>query len=87
MAFTDEDLRILVKTGQYSNPATEEWLFRCLRERRDKIGRAFLGKVLPMDNFRIEADVVKFDDLEVHYGFQNSSRSLMVGWAEFNNIS
>ena len=55
MAFTDEDIRVLVKTGQYSNPAAEEWLIRCLRERRDKIGRAFLSKVLPLDDFRIEA--------------------------------
>ena len=53
MAFTDEDIRILVKTGQYSQPEAEEWLNRCLRERRDKIGRAFLPMVLPLENFRI----------------------------------
>jgi hypothetical protein len=86
MAFTDEDISILVKTGQYSQPAAEEWLSRCLRERRDKIGRAFLPMVLPLDNFRIEEGALKFDDLEVRYGFK-SSRALTLGWSEFDNHS
>jgi hypothetical protein len=86
MAFTDEDIRILVKAGQYSQPAAEEWLSRCLQERRDKIGRAFLPRVLPLDNFRIEEGTLKFDDLEVRYGFK-SSRALTASWRAFDNHS
>ena len=50
MAFTDEDIRAIVSTGQYSDPAAADWLARCLIERRNRIGRAYLGRVLPLDN-------------------------------------
>lgn len=85
MAFSDEDLRILVSTGQYSDPAAAEWLARCLSQRRDKIGRAFIGRVLPLDNFRVEAGEVKYDDLEVQYGF-TPVRTLTASWATYDNF-
>ena len=64
MAFTDEDIRAIVSTGQYSDPAAAAWLAECLIERRNRIGRAYLGRVLPLDNFRVENGQLAFDDLE-----------------------
>lgn len=41
-SFTDEDLRAVVRTGQWSDPAAGEELFRILRGRRDRIVAAYL---------------------------------------------
>ena len=43
-AFTDEEIRAIVSTGQYTDPAAEEWVARCLIERRKKIVNAFLDR-------------------------------------------
>ena len=60
-AFTDEDIRTIVRTGQLSEPAAEQWLVECLIRRRDKVIRAFVPKVLPLDNFRVEQGRLRFD--------------------------
>jgi len=86
MAFTDEDIRAIVKTAQYSDPDAEEWLARCLMERRDKIGRTYFEKLLPLDNFRVENGKLIFDDLAVKYGFRDP-RQPMVSWSRFANFS
>lgn len=69
MMFTDADIRVLVETGQYSNPATVDYLTRTLAERRDKIGRTYFTQVLAVDNFRMEGETLRFDDLAVKHGF------------------
>lgn len=86
MAFTDEEIRAIVATGQYSDPDGEEWLAKCLIERRDKIGRRYFAKVLPLDGFRVAGDRLEFDDLEVDYGFAGA-REYTVHWSHFDNSS
>jgi hypothetical protein len=39
IAFTDDQVRAIVKTGEYSDPRAEEYVAKALIERRDKIGR------------------------------------------------
>jgi hypothetical protein len=85
MAFTDEELRVLVATGQYSDPDAEEWIAQCLIARRDKIGQTYLKKVLPLDNFRLENGELAFDNLEAKYGFVSSPQSYNVQWSRFDN--
>jgi hypothetical protein len=84
MAFTDEDVETLVRTGRYSDSRAEEWIARTLRERRDRIGRTYFQKVLPLDNFRIEDDELRFDDLEMLNNFV-SDRNYSVQWLEVEN--
>ena len=53
MAFTDEEIRAIVQTGQYSQPA-EDWITATLIERRNRIGRTYLraraaARPLPRD--------------------------------------
>ena len=43
MAFSDELIRAIVKTGQYSDPKAEEHLGTVLIKRRNKIGQAYLS--------------------------------------------
>jgi hypothetical protein len=84
MAFSDDDIRALVSTGQYSNPEAEAWLAECLIERRNKIGETFFSGVLPLDGFRVEDGELKFEDLAEHYGFVEP-RSFRVQWSSFDN--
>jgi len=85
MSFTDEDIRTIVDQGGYSDVRASEWIAQSLIERRDKIGRAFFAKVLPLDNFRIEDGKVAFDDLMETYGFAGP-RQLSAAWYSFDNI-
>jgi hypothetical protein len=79
MAFTDEQIRAIVETGMYSDPAAKEWIVRCLIARRDKIGKAYFGRVLPLDRFRIHAGILEFDDLGP------SPSSYQARWSLFDN--
>lgn len=64
MAFTDDDIRAIVSTGELSDPEAAEYLTQCLIKRRDKIGKAYYAKVLPFDRFRVDANgTLAWDDL------------------------
>ena len=69
----------------YTDPRAEEWLVRCLIERRDRIGRAYLSRVLPLDDFRFERRELSFTDLELAYGFV-ASRDYTIQWSLFDNM-
>jgi len=84
MSFTDEDIRAIVSTGNYSDPRAIEWISDAIIERRDKIGRAFLPRVLPLDDFRVEEDRLLYDDLMVRYGFAEP-REVNARWYELHN--
>jgi hypothetical protein len=83
MAFTDEEIRAIVQTGQYSKEA-EDWITAALIERRNRIGRTFFARVLPLDRFRVTANTLEFDDLAVTYGF-STPRTYTVNWFGFDN--
>jgi hypothetical protein len=83
MTFTDEEIRAIVQTGQYSKPA-EDWITATLIERRNRIGRTYFGRVLPLDRIRVQGNTLLFDDLGVTSGFA-SSRSYTIAWNKFDN--
>jgi hypothetical protein len=83
MNFTEEEIRTIVRTGEYSDRAAEDWVVRCLVERRRKIGRAFFAKVLPLDRFKVRNGRLNFEDLSAsHFGIE---RAYSVRWATFDN--
>jgi hypothetical protein len=85
MAFTDEQIRAIVKTGAFSDPEAEEWIAECLIQRRNKIGKAYFTKVLPLDHFAVTDGVLVFEDLAVKY--LQSPRNYGVQWSRFNNVT
>lgn len=85
MAFTDDDIRAIVQTGQYSKEA-EDWITAALIERRNRIGRTFFAGVLPLDRFRVTANTLEFDDLAVTYGF-SAPRTYGIDWYGFDNAT
>lgn len=84
MHFTDEEIRAIVRTGELSDPAAEEYLVRCLIERRDKIGRAYFRKVLPIDRFEVRGGELVFEDLAAKHGLPSPAPYEIV-WREFDN--
>ena len=86
MSFTDEQIRAIVKLAQYSDPEAEAWLAKCLIERRNRVGKTYFGRVLPLDRFRVNRNRLEFEDLEIKYGFV-ASRDYTAQWSHFDNDS
>jgi hypothetical protein len=84
MAFTDAEIRAIVKTGKYSDPRAEEWVVKCLIERRDKVGRTYFARVLPLDGFAVRNGKLEFVDLAASYGF-SPAHNYSVQWSRFDN--
>ena len=84
MAFTDDDIRTIVNTGEFSDPEAAEWIARCLIERRDRIGATYFAKVLPLDNFEVRDGQIHFDDLAVKHGFAEP-RQYTNQWSLYDN--
>ena len=45
MSFTDDDIRAIVETAQYTDPLATEYMTKTLIARRDRIGRTYFAKV------------------------------------------
>ncbi len=86
-AFSDDMIRAIVKTGQYSDAQAEELLARVLIERRDKIGRAYLTAVNPVINVALgESGMLTFDNAAVAAGAASApDGGYVIQWARFDN--
>lgn len=69
MAFSDQNISAIVRSAGYTSRDAQEWVIRCLIERRDKIGRAYFAKVLPIDRFAYDGKQIHFEDLAESAGF------------------
>ena len=88
MAFSDDLIRAIVKTGQYSDPAAEQYLADVLIKRRDKIGRAYLPKINPIvDPVLSAAGVLTFGNAAVKYKFASMPESYKAVWYSFDNTT
>ena len=86
MAFTTEDIRAIVETGQYSDPKAAEYIVSALAIRRDKVGRTYFSKILPLDHFAVSGGTLRYEDLAVKYRF-SAERQYDVSWSRFDNVS
>jgi hypothetical protein len=69
MSFSDEDIRAMVKAGQYSDTKDSDAIARTLIERRDKIARFWFSRANPLDGFSFSGGTLSFKDLAVECGF------------------
>jgi hypothetical protein len=84
MHFTDEEIAAIVQLGQYSDPRSAEWITKCLIERRNKIGKTFLSRVLPLDRFSVQDGQLQFEDLGVLHKLV-PARTYGFVWSRFDN--
>jgi hypothetical protein len=88
MAFTDDQIRAAVHTGQYSDPAAEAHLAAVLIKRRDAIGRAYLPAVNPVVTPRLDAGgSLTFDNAAVAAGFADAPTAYHAAWLRFDNAT
>lgn len=86
MNFTAEEIRAIVETGHYTDPRAVDYITKTLIERRDRIGRAYFAKVLPLDHFEVTENRLVFHDLSVDAGFL-PARTYDIAWSRFDNTS
>ena len=84
MAFSDDDIKAIVSTGQFSNPKAADWVAECLIKRRDKIGQTYFAKVLPLDQFSIVENSLTWVDLGKKHNMY-APASIKLQWSNFNN--
>src|SRR5262245_55456985 len=86
MAFTDDDIRAIVRVAQYSDQNAGRWIADSLIERRNRIGRTYFARVLPLDDFEVRGGELVFTDLAVRYGFAEPRR-YRVEWRLFDDAA
>ena len=85
MAFTDEDIAAIVRTGGLTDPQAEQYLIQTLIERRNKIGRYYFDRVLAIDNFTLNAGAVHFEYLPERFAFAKQPDGYVLQWFRFDN--
>ena len=86
MAFSDEAIRALVEAAEYTDQAAREWMITCLVERRDKVGREYFGRVLPLGSFEVRDGRLHWEHLGAKYGFFPAPE-IRVSWSNFDNLA
>jgi hypothetical protein len=86
MAFSDEAIRAVVATAQYSDPRATDAIVDALIERRDKIGREWLTRVNPLVDFAIEQDsTLNFTNAAVTARVATPATEYGIRWFRFDN--
>jgi hypothetical protein len=87
MAFSDDLIRAIVNTGQYTDPRAAQHLADVLIERRDKIGRTYLNAINPVIDVALASNgTLTFDNAAVKAGVAVApAGGYVVQWARFDN--
>jgi hypothetical protein len=88
-AFSDDLIRAIVKTGEYSDPEDERHLADVLIQRRNKIGAAYLQVLNPLVDFTLSREgQLSFDNAAVSAGVSTApSGGYRISWTRFDNRS
>jgi hypothetical protein len=84
-AFTNETIRAIVHTGEFSDPTTEKVLADIMIKRRDTILRTYLPSVNPIVSPRFDGNRVTFENAAVAADVANAPESYHASWFEFDN--
>jgi hypothetical protein len=87
MAFSDETIRAIVATGQYSDSAAARHLGDVLIQRRDAIGRAYLADINPIVEPVFDGTALSFKNAAVEATVAGAPASYEAAWFSFNNAT
>ena len=86
-AFTDEMIRAVVHTGQFSDPNAEKYLADVLIQRREKIKSTYLPAVNPIVNPRLDAKGLTFENAAVAAAVAKGAIAYRAAWMRFDNTT
>jgi hypothetical protein len=87
VAMTDDLLRAAVKTGEFGDQRSEDFLVTALGERREAIARAYLTTINPIANPAIDSNMLTFENVAVARGFSAAPAAYRVAWFTFDNTT
>jgi len=88
MAFSDEMIRALVATGQYSDPSSARHLADVLSKRRDAIGRVYLTALNPIADPSLDVSgTLTFRNVAVEANFAQAPQAYRTNWFAFDNVT
>jgi hypothetical protein len=87
-AFTDDQIRAAVHTGEFSDPAAEKYLGDVLIKRRNKIAAVYLTAVTPVVAPRLEENHrLTFENAAVQADVTREPASYHSSWFVFDNAT
>lgn len=86
-AFNDQDVGELVAEGRYGDPEQEEYVVATLIQRRDKTVAYWLTRTNPLDDFRVDAGRLTWDNAAVREGVAAPDAAYAVRWLRLDNDS
>jgi len=84
-AFTNEMIRAIVHTGEFSDPAVEKVLADIMIKRRDKILSTYLPAVNPIVSARFDGNRLTFDNAAVMADVAKAPESYQASWFGYDN--
>ena len=88
MAATEPMIAAAVQAGKYSDPSAARYLVRTLVQRRNAIGRAYLGSINPIVDPTLDADgILRFTNAAVATDLFAAPASYRVEWSVFDNLT
>jgi hypothetical protein len=85
MRFTREELAAIVETGEFSDPKNAEYFLDVLLQRQKKCGEFGINGVNPVDEFRVNGDILQFTNLSEKYDFVLGATRYRVTWSIYNS--
>lgn len=86
MTFGDDQVRAIVHTGEFDDPAAERHLADTIIRRRDKVVAHYLGLVNPLTDFKVEGELLAFRNLGLEAGL-GAVLGYTAEWFTFDNDS